>query len=76
MNRRRFRAAMDDANPSDATPPAPGPGAFFVCPVVLCQGMAGPAPAWPQVLYYLAFQQAQAVHQPSLLQRQLSPTPN
>lgn len=76
MNHPRFRAIMDPHDPPDAVPPAPDPGAFLIFPVMLSQGAAGPAPLWPQVLYYLAFQQAQAVYQPSLLQRQLTPIPN
>jgi hypothetical protein len=76
MNHHRFHAIMDPPDPFNGVPPAPQPGAFLVWPVVPGQEPAGAGPSWPQLLYYLAFQQAQAVSQPSLLQRQLSPMPN
>ena len=76
MHQHRFRAIMDAPDlPDDAPGPLP-PGPFVLFPVIVSPGMAGPASPWPHLLYQIAFQQAQAVHEPSLLQRQLAPSSN
>jgi hypothetical protein len=61
MHAHRFQESPPPDLPRLA-PPAVAPGAFLVCPV------AGPCP-WLAGLYQWAWQQAQAVQQPSLLER-------
>src|SRR5688572_24200438 len=44
---------------ADPVPPAIMPGAFILCPIVLCQAWTVQQCLWSQDLYQLAFQQAQ-----------------
>jgi hypothetical protein len=54
-------------------PPAPpaSPQAFVLCPIVLIPGQTLEQWLWQQGLYHWAFQQAQAVVRPSILERDL-----
>lgn len=54
-------------------PPAPlmAPHAFTPCPGMLLAGLSAEFLCCQQMIYQLAFQQAQAVVQPSLLERDL-----
>jgi hypothetical protein len=45
--------------------------AFCICPIGLLQGVSAEASRWQQLLYQLAFEQAQAVVRPSLPERDL-----
>jgi hypothetical protein len=66
MDLHRFREHLS------ADLPAVAPSAFVACPIALCPGMAGPQGLWQQMLYQMAWQQAQAARQPSLLERSLA----
>lgn len=59
---------------STATPTATA-GAFLVCPMVLCQGCLGPASPW-LAAYQRAYECAQAVVRPSIMERLQSVTLN
>jgi hypothetical protein len=54
-------------------PPSPGiaPHAFVLCPLVLLPGESLEQWLWRQSVYQRAFEQAQAVARPSLLERDL-----
>jgi hypothetical protein len=54
-------------------PPAPGitPEAFMICPLTQFPGQSPEQWQWQQWLYQQAFEQAQAVARPSLLERDL-----
>jgi hypothetical protein len=43
---------------ADPTPPTVAPGAFVLCPVVLCQAWTVQQCVWGQNLYQFAFEQA------------------
>ncbi len=48
------------------------PGAFMVCPLLLCPAFAGPQAAWQQQLYQAAFEQAQAAaRRPARVERDM-----
>jgi hypothetical protein len=54
-------------------PPAPTitPGHFVACPAAFIQGLSAQQLLWQQMVYQLAFEQAQAALRPSLLERDL-----
>jgi hypothetical protein len=54
-------------------PPQPGitPEAFMICPIAMLAGQSQEQRMWQQWLYQQAFEQAQAVARPSLLERDL-----
>ena len=64
MMRNRFRLPAP-------TPPAPEPGAFVLTPFTTLPGTTPEVAAWQQALYQWAFEQAQAVVTPSILERDL-----
>jgi hypothetical protein len=64
MLRRRFRLLAPP-------PPPPAPGAFVLCPRSGLPPLPADQAAWQQALYQWAFAEAQAVVQPSLLERDL-----
>jgi hypothetical protein len=51
--------------------PEIAPGAFMICPIISVPGMTMEQWLWQQYLYKCAFEQAQAVTRPSLLERDL-----
>jgi hypothetical protein len=68
MHHHRFRHQQGFVPVSTAAAAAPAAGAFLVCPVVLSQGWMGQS--WPWLAaYQRAYECAQAVLQPSLLER-------
>lgn len=64
MFRNRFRSQA-------SAPPAPAAGAFVLCPLSWFPALTPEQALWQQALYQWAFQQAQAVVQPSLPERDL-----
>jgi hypothetical protein len=64
MTRRRFRLPPPQ-------PPAPSPDAFVMYPVASLPPGTPDHTAWQRALYEWAFAEAQAVVQPSLLERDL-----
>jgi hypothetical protein len=72
MQRHRF---LDGALPQQQLPRARSapisPSAFCVCPIGLARGVNSEAYQWQLLIYQLAFEQAQAVVRPSLLERDL-----
>lgn len=47
------------------------PAGFMVCPIALLQGLSLAQHALQMAIYQMAFQQAQIIHQPSILERDL-----
>jgi hypothetical protein len=47
------------------------PGAFMLCPLVLMQGFSFPQQLCQWSIYQFAYEQAQAVARPSILERDL-----
>ena len=68
MHHHRFRNQQELLPVSTATPIAPAPGAFMICPAVLTQGWMGQRALWLAV-YQQAYECAQAVVRPSRLER-------
>jgi hypothetical protein len=68
MQHHRFHAQQRVVPFSPAVAAMPGPSAFLVCPMVLFQACLGHASPWLAV-YQRAYECAQAVVQPSLLER-------
>jgi len=64
MTRNRFRLPAPP-------PPTPEPGAFVLTPFACLPGSTPEVAAQQQALYRWAFEQAQAVVQPSILERDL-----
>jgi hypothetical protein len=52
-------------------PPAIAPGSFMVCPLALIQTWSAAQLHFQSTVYQIAFDQAQAIAQPSLLERDL-----
>ena len=68
MYQHRFRRQEDFGPVSTTVTAAPAAGAFMVCPVVLSQGWMGQPWLW-LAAYQRAYECAQAVLRPSLLER-------
>jgi hypothetical protein len=47
------------------------PTNFVVCPLAIIQGLTGAQQLWQLAVYQLAFQQAQAMARPSIVERDL-----
>ena len=56
--------------PRPELPPS-GPGAFMLCPFACLPGLPLEQWLWQQYLYRCAFEEAQAVVRPSLIERDL-----
>jgi hypothetical protein len=69
MQRHRFRQQSDQTRFLHPQTQPINPSAFCVCPPSLV--MSGLAAAWQQRIYQLAWEEAQAVVRPSLLERDL-----
>jgi hypothetical protein len=70
MHRRRLHAEPPVALPR---PPAPAasPAAFVCCPAAWFPAVSVAQLAWQQAVYQWAYEQAQAVTRPSILERDL-----
>jgi hypothetical protein len=68
MHHHRFSSQPEFAPVSTTAVAAPAAGAFLVCPMALCQGSVGPATPW-LAAYQRAYECAQAVIQPSIVER-------
>jgi hypothetical protein len=66
---RRLQPVTDHYRLPQPPVPPPGPGAFLACP--LGPGQTAEQRLWQAALYQLAFERAQAVVRPSLLERDL-----
>jgi hypothetical protein len=64
MSGRRFRLLAPP-------PPVPAASAFVICPLSGLPALPPDQAAWQQALYQWAFAEAQAVVQPSILERDL-----
>jgi hypothetical protein len=72
MTTHRFLDQLGDPHNATSGPAGIVPGAFMVCPLVLCPAFAGPLAAWQQQVYQVAFEQAQAAaHLPAQVERDL-----
>jgi hypothetical protein len=71
MHRHRFLSDIDVYRLPRPAAPAIAPGSFMTCPCMLLQGQTMQQCQWQQYLYQVAFEQAQAQAQPSLLERDL-----
>ena len=70
MHSHRFRNQLSGMRPA-AAPAQASPGAFVLCPAALLQGVDSGRCLWQQQVYQWAFEQAQAVVRPSILERDL-----
>jgi hypothetical protein len=75
MNPPRFTFREQREMPAPAAAAVAMPSGFMCCPLPVQQGLATGDPAWMQ-LYRWAYEAAQAVTQPSLLERFLAPSLN
>lgn len=75
MSHHRFSSQPGFAPVSTSTAAAPAAGAFLVCPMVLCQGCLEQASPW-LAAYQRAYECAQAVVRPSIVERLQSVTLN
>jgi hypothetical protein len=71
MHRHRFLGEVEYYRIPKPPPPQPAPTSLVVCPLFLIQGQSLQQCLWQQQLYRIALEQAQAVAQPSLLERDL-----
>jgi hypothetical protein len=71
MNYRRIPGLPENDYVARPTVPAMRADAFAVCPLALIQGQSPVQQSWQSALYQLAFEQARAVLEPSLLERDL-----
>lgn len=71
MNRNRFLSDAEVYRLPRPAAPAMAPHAFTPCPGILLNGLSAEFLSCQQWIYQMAFQQAQAVVQPSLLERDL-----
>jgi hypothetical protein len=68
MHHNRIRPHQESLPISTAVAPVPAADAFVMCPAVLMQGWIGPAWLW-MAAYQHAYEVAQAVVRPSLVER-------
>jgi hypothetical protein len=76
MGHHRFREHVAAHDLPRVAPPPVTPGAFILCPIAFSSGLAGSQLQCLVGLYQLAFQQALAIHQPSLQERALAASLN
>jgi len=67
----RFSAEAEPIRLPRPPAPTPDPAGFALCPATLFPGACPEQLLWQQYLYQRAFEIAQAVAQPSLLERDL-----
>jgi hypothetical protein len=67
----RFSAEAEAIRLPRPPAPTPNPAGFALCPATLFPGACPEQWLWQQYLYQRAFEIAQAVAQPSLLERNL-----
>jgi hypothetical protein len=76
MPRHRFRALLTAEPQTPAAPTGLMSRGFVACPAALLPAMGGGLQPWQQQLYQWAYQEAQAVVRPSLLESRLAPVWN
>jgi hypothetical protein len=71
MPHHRFQEPFDFYRLPQPAVQAPTSGSFVACPAALVQGLSPTQQLWQCSLYQLAFEQAQAMARPSLVERDL-----
>ena len=71
MQTHRFRDYFESYPLPRPSAPAVTTGTFIVCPPALVQGLPFAQQCWAWAVYQLAFEQARAATQPSLVERDL-----
>jgi hypothetical protein len=71
MSHHRFQDPFDSYHPPQPPIPVPASGSFVACPAALVQALSPAQHLWQCSLYQLAFEQAQAMARPSIVERDL-----